>query len=345
MKVSREYLINEYKRVLRSGLIESETFCLYLHNPFCCNVCSYCMFHPTNLLCNVPLYREYYDRTLPAQLEEIEPLLQIRPLDKVYFGGGTASVMKPSFIDQLYEKIPDFRGIPQKETEINPNHVSPHFMKFLKENQFNHISIGVQSFDQDTLDGVGRKLCTPEHLKRLVGKLRQSCPDAYINIDLMAFLKDQSPAGAELLLDDLEILKSIDPDGISVYPNYNVVLLDDDEALYEYISSLRNVLNQFVSGSEYKGYPEQLTLDRETAISIALADYLLFKGGSFGKGNLYNCTGFFSDSNESQITIPIGAHSKSLYGFIRDTKYQAANKEATEFEIIKKHNGGYWNGR
>lgn len=303
------------------------------------------MFHPTNLLSNIQPYRDYYDKTLPSHLEELQPLIKIKPFDKVYFGGGTASIMKPSFISTLYEKIPDFRDIPQKETEINPNYISPHFLKFLEENQFNHISIGIQSFDQETLDGVNRKRFSPEQLKRFVGHLRKICPDAYINIDLMTFLKDQSPEGANDLIDDLETLRQVSPDGISVYPNYNVVLLDDEDVLYRYISSLRGVLNQFVSGSEYNGYPEQLTLDRETAISLALADYLLFKGESFGKGNLYNCTGFFSGSNENQITLPIGAFSKSLYGFIRDTKYQAANKEATEFEIIKKHNGGYWNGR
>ncbi|GAB2591405.1 radical SAM family heme chaperone HemW [Spirosoma areae] len=127
---------------------------LYLHIPFCKQACHYCDFHfSTNLsqksalvdaLCTeIFLQKEY----LPKQ-----------PLETIYFGGGTPSLLTESELAQIFDAIyTQFTISPVAEItlEANPDDLTIDKLQRLRR-YVNRLSIGIQTFDETTLRWMNR---------------------------------------------------------------------------------------------------------------------------------------------------------------------------------------------
>ena len=127
---------------------------LYLHIPFCKQACHYCDFHfSTNLtqksalvdaLCTEILLQKNY---LPHQ-----------PLETIYFGGGTPSLLTESELTQIFDTIhAHFAVSPEAEItlEANPDDLSLEKLQLLRR-YVNRLSIGIQTFDEATLRWMNR---------------------------------------------------------------------------------------------------------------------------------------------------------------------------------------------
>lgn len=123
---------------------------LYLHVPFCAQACHYCDFHFSTRLAG----REAMVAALKQELELQKKYLPPAPLETVYFGGGTPSLLTEPEFHALFEAIHrDFSVKPDAEItlEANPDDLTPEKLQVLRRAGVNRLSIGIQSFDEGHL--------------------------------------------------------------------------------------------------------------------------------------------------------------------------------------------------
>ncbi len=121
---------------------------IYLHIPFCLKKCNYCAF------CSYPLLN-YENIYIDKLEEEINHFYQNNPIETLYFGGGTPSLLNIKNIERLINKF-NFKKNPEITLEMNPFNISKEKVKNLKNIGINRISLGVQSFNDDILKAIGR---------------------------------------------------------------------------------------------------------------------------------------------------------------------------------------------
>ncbi len=123
---------------------------IYLHIPFCKQACVYCNFHFSTSL-------KYKEDVLQAMLREIEmqrEYLQDIPVETVYFGGGTPSLLSADDINRLFDAILKYYKVEElKECtlEANPDDLDKHYLQALRGTPVSRFSIGVQSFREEDL--------------------------------------------------------------------------------------------------------------------------------------------------------------------------------------------------
>ncbi len=128
---------------------------VYFHIPFCKQACTYCDFHFRVGLKDDAAMTE-------AMLKEIREEANFpfeKPLDSVYFGGGTPSLFDPERIEAFIEASRELFGLePEAEItlEANPDDLNPERMKAYREIGVNRLSIGVQTFNDELLKRFGR---------------------------------------------------------------------------------------------------------------------------------------------------------------------------------------------
>jgi oxygen-independent coproporphyrinogen-3 oxidase len=127
---------------------------LYVHLPFCPQVCPYCGFAVTPAR---PRLHERYIGALCAELESRAALG--RPLDTVYFGGGTPTLLAPELLGRILEtarRCPGIRAGAELTVEANPEGADAARFAALRDLGFNRLSLGVQSFAAASLVLLGR---------------------------------------------------------------------------------------------------------------------------------------------------------------------------------------------
>ncbi|MCP4021022.1 MAG: radical SAM family heme chaperone HemW, partial [Desulfobacteraceae bacterium] len=131
----------------------SENQSIYIHIPFCIQKCSYCDFYSNTDL----ELRTVYIKALTKELKIRSS--KNTPIDTIYFGGGTPSVLNISDIETiLFEVYGSFQIAKDTEItiEINPGTIDTNYLESLKTLGINRLSIGVQSFDDNKLSFLGR---------------------------------------------------------------------------------------------------------------------------------------------------------------------------------------------
>ncbi len=122
---------------------------VYLHIPFCAQVCHYCDFHKSASLSNMAELVE----AMLLELELRAGYLGGRPVKTIYFGGGTPSLLPVADIARLVEQVARHNPLdPGAEItlEANPEDLDPAYLEALARTPVNRLSLGTQSFfDQD----------------------------------------------------------------------------------------------------------------------------------------------------------------------------------------------------
>lgn len=118
---------------------------LYLHIPFCKQACHYCDFHFSTSLQR----RSEMTSALMKELELRKHELPNAPLETIYFGGGTPSLLSGDELQIIFEAIHqhfEVRVDAEITLEANPDDLSLAYVKDLKRTPINRLSIGIQSF-------------------------------------------------------------------------------------------------------------------------------------------------------------------------------------------------------
>ncbi|HRQ30705.1 MAG TPA: radical SAM family heme chaperone HemW [Saprospiraceae bacterium] len=128
---------------------------IYIHIPFCRQKCHYCNFHFAVSQRNKSLLID----AILLEIDLSKDYLDNRSIQTLYFGGGTPSLLKPSELESILQKIHSVYRIEtgaEITLEANPDDIQPGYLNDLKELGINRLSLGVQSFDDDILQLLNR---------------------------------------------------------------------------------------------------------------------------------------------------------------------------------------------
>ncbi len=128
---------------------------IYIHIPFCRRKCHYCNFFSLASL-------KYKERFLAALKEEIslrKKYLNGKPIDSIYLGGGTPSILQIPEIEGILEDLRKYFILAENREitlEANPDDLDPDILHEYRTIGINRLSIGVQSFFDDDLEYLNR---------------------------------------------------------------------------------------------------------------------------------------------------------------------------------------------
>ncbi len=183
---------------------------LYVHLPWCERRCPYCDFNAYARRGALP--EEAY---VAACLRDLEGEGDGRPLEAVFLGGGTPSLFSPRAIARLIqgmrERLPFREGI-EITLEANPGTVDEAKLAGFLEAGVNRLSLGIQSFQDHLLAGIGR-IHTGKEAERAVEAAKRA-GFANINLDLMFGLPGQRVEEARA---DVERALALGPTHIAYY--------------------------------------------------------------------------------------------------------------------------------
>lgn len=187
---------------------------LYIHIPFCLTKCPYCSF--SSLPGTTPPPTEYLTAVLEhAAMTKENPWVAQQTFHTLYIGGGTPTIYDGQTLAGLIANclaLFPFTHAPEISVECNPNTVDETTFFYLRKAGVNRISIGVQSFENDQLQRIGRSH-TAEQAKAAFQLARAAGLDN-ISIDLIYGLPGQTTVAFR---ETLETAVSLRPEHMSVY--------------------------------------------------------------------------------------------------------------------------------
>lgn len=188
---------------------------IYIHIPFCVKKCNYCDFVSFSNNKNRDIYISYLVKELK--------LYSNYTYDTVYIGGGTPSLLK---IDEVKEILDNINIAENAEItfEVNPKTVNYKKLEELKTLGINRLSIGCQSFNNDILKTLGRIHSSEIAIETYKNAKKIGFDN--INLDLIFAVPGQT---LEILKKDLEILKELSPQHISIYS----LILEENTKFWE----------------------------------------------------------------------------------------------------------------
>ena len=193
-------------------LLQLPPLSLYVHIPWCVRKCPYCDF---NSHTSDNFSEQEYCNALIADLEQELNLVQERQLQSIFFGGGTPSLFSAQAISFLLTEINHriaFSPSIEITLEANPGTVEQEKFSGYYAAGINRLSIGIQSFDPNHLQSLGRIHNDKEAIKAVKSAFIAGFEN--INIDLMHGLPNQK---AEQSYRDLRTAIDLKPTHISWY--------------------------------------------------------------------------------------------------------------------------------
>ena len=183
---------------------EKEVDAIYIHIPFCDKKCEYCDF------CTFVRMEKEYRKYVDYLIREIRMYPKFK-YDTIYFGGGTPSLLPVGMIKEIMDEL-DWTGNAEITLELNPTDMTLEKLKEIREIGINRLSIGIQSFQNHVLKFIGRQHSSGDAVN--VYKMARKAGFKNITVDLMFGIPNQS---IEDLQKDLEILKKLKPENVSIY--------------------------------------------------------------------------------------------------------------------------------
>ncbi len=186
---------------------------IYVHVPFCKSKCHYCDFYSVT-----ELDRQLSDGYLDAvcdHIRETGPLAPNYRVDTVYFGGGTPSFFGAEGMAAILATIRrsfDVAVDAEITFEANPDSITPKFLRRLRGEGFNRVSLGVQCSDNAILEAIGR----PHDYEMAVDAVKMIRRAGFKNLslDLIYGLPEQDLESWQQTLHDIV---SLQPEHISCY--------------------------------------------------------------------------------------------------------------------------------
>lgn len=160
---------------------------IYVHVPFCRCKCAYCDFYSLAR----PDKSGDYAAALRSEYAQRRHELADLPVETVYFGGGTPSMLPPDMLTALAAMTITADTV-EATIEVNPEDVTAANARAWRRAGFNRVSMGVQSLDDDALHYLRRRHSAADALAALA-TLRRAGFDN-ISADLIYGLPAQSPA-------------------------------------------------------------------------------------------------------------------------------------------------------
>jgi putative oxygen-independent coproporphyrinogen III oxidase len=186
---------------------------LYIHIPWCIRKCPYCDFNSHEANADIPQadYIEALCQDFDQELTRLPP----RELHSIFIGGGTPSLFEAQYYEKLLDHISKRLSFADKveiTLEANPGTVESDRFRNYRSLGINRLSLGIQSFDAQQLQNLGR-IHDATEARRAIDIARQAGFDN-INLDIMHALPGQSASAA---MADLDTAIEFQPEHISWY--------------------------------------------------------------------------------------------------------------------------------
>ena len=184
---------------------------IYIHIPFCKRRCIYCDFFSTTQ----SEKKAEYVHALVRELEIRKDYLDNEEIETIYLGGGTPSQLSQEELKEIFAHIYKvYKVTPDAEItlEANPDDLTPEYVSMLRTLPINRISMGIQTFQEETL-----KLLHRRHTAQQAIEAFKKCREAgfqNISIDLMYGLPGETLDTWE---QDLQQAIALHPEHISAY--------------------------------------------------------------------------------------------------------------------------------
>ncbi|MDF2394747.1 MULTISPECIES: oxygen-independent coproporphyrinogen III oxidase [Pseudomonas] len=243
---------------LRDSRKAQRPLSLYVHIPFCANICYYCA-------CNKVITKDR-SRALPY-LQRLEQEMQLiachlapsQRVEQLHFGGGTPTFLNHDELRQLMALLRKHFNLLEDDSgdygiEIDPREADWSTMGLLRELGFNRVSIGLQDLDPAVQRAVNRLQSLEE--TRAVIEAARTLQFRSINIDLIYGLPKQTP---EHFARTVEEVISLQPDRLSVF---NYAHLPE-----------RFMPQRRINGSELPAPAEKLEMLQRTIEQLTAAGY------------------------------------------------------------------------
>ena len=196
---------------------------IYIHIPFCKRRCIYCDFFSTTQ----SEKKSTYVRAVCRELEMRKDYLEGEDIETIYLGGGTPSQLFREELEEIFNHI--YKVYPVREDaeitlEANPDDLTPEYVAMLRQLPINRISMGIQTFQEETL-----KLLHRRHTATQAIEAFRRCREAgfqNISIDLMYGLPGET---LETWKEDLQQSIALRPEHISAYH----LIYEEDTVLWK----------------------------------------------------------------------------------------------------------------
>lgn len=216
LEFSEIYQRDDYITCLE-GIEKDKDLSLYIHVPFCQNICYYCA-------CNKIITKNRdksarYVANLIKEIKLVSKHLNAKTLRQIHWGGGTPTYLTIEEITRIMNTIRDCFDIPNDKSteisiEVDPRALAIEDIAKLASLGFNRMSIGVQDFDLSVQKAINR-IQSFEMTKKTIEEARHQNFQS-INIDLIYGLPLQS---LETFKSTIAQVEELSPDRISVF-NY-----------------------------------------------------------------------------------------------------------------------------
>ncbi len=179
---------------------------LYIHIPFCVRKCSYCAFY--SVVSGGQKKQEQFFQTLEKELRNLPA--DFSP-ETIFIGGGTPTAPDFQTLEIFFPMLGKFRPA-EFSCEVNPGTIDVAKLALLKRSGVNRLSIGVQSFNFQCLETLGR-IHTAEQAEEAF-RLARAAGFENISLDLIFGVPGQT---MEMLESDLDRALALDPQHIAIY--------------------------------------------------------------------------------------------------------------------------------
>jgi len=246
-------LFDRWRR--RNDLLDDPGMSVYVHIPFCRVRCLFCGCHTFGCAPDdtVDAYLDGLLREMDLAQRVVDPA---RPVRQVALGGGTPTYPPVAWLDRLLSAIDArFRVTDDAERsiEVDPRTATPDRVDVLLNHGFNRFSLGIQDFDPDVMQAVGR-IQPLERVEALVTRLRARSVPPGINFDLLYGLPGQTLGTVDATADRVLAFR---PDRIALFG-------------YAHVPWMRPHQDVLAGGLP--------TAETKAALGLALADRLLDAG-------------------------------------------------------------------
>ena len=147
------------RHIIQSNFEAPENISIYIHIPFCPQICHFC-----GCTTESGYTKPFLERYVDALIKEIEYVAnkidKKRKVTQVHWGGGTPNAISYRYIERITNKLYDefeFASFYEMAIECNPAHLEFKHIELLKKFGFNRISLGIQDFRNDVLEAINRK--------------------------------------------------------------------------------------------------------------------------------------------------------------------------------------------
>ncbi|MEZ5490102.1 MAG: radical SAM family heme chaperone HemW [Gammaproteobacteria bacterium] len=270
-------------------MLELPPLSLYIHVPWCIRKCPYCDFNSHAAGGDLP--EEAYLAALLNDFRRDREYIQGRPLQSIFIGGGTPSLLSAGFYDELLSGLGNsvnFASDMECTLEANPGTVEMQRFSGFRSAGINRLSLGIQSFSNSALQALGR-IHDGAEAEKAIAICQRAGFDNY-NLDIMYGLPGQTPRQAE---NDLRKAIGFAPAHLSWYqltmePNTafysNPPQLPDEDTLVEIMESGFSLLEEAgLNRYEISAYARPGRPSRHNLNYWQFGDYLGIGAGASGK--------------------------------------------------------------